>query len=67
MRTHCPVAIYRFLGTLAFLGMALGSWAQQPLFSLLSAQETGISFNNAVSESEALNILSYEYFYNGGG
>jgi len=34
---------------------------------LLSAQETGISFSNTVSESEALNILSYEYFYNGGG
>jgi hypothetical protein len=41
--------------------------AQQPLFSLLSSQETGISFNNAVSENEALNVLSYEYFYNGGG
>ncbi|TPG72486.1 VCBS repeat-containing protein [Hymenobacter nivis] len=53
------------------LGGALGSRAQQreqqPLFTLLSAQETGIAFNNAVSENEALNILSYEYFYNGGG
>ena len=61
------MVIYRSLGTLAFLGMALGALAQQPLFSLLSAQETGIAFSNAISESEALNILSYEYFYNGGG
>ncbi|MFD1874207.1 VCBS repeat-containing protein [Hymenobacter bucti] len=67
MRTRCFVVSCRFLLTLAFLGLALGSRAQQPLFSLLSAQETGISFNNAVSETEALNILSYEYFYNGGG
>jgi hypothetical protein len=67
MRTRCSKAGHQFLLTLAFLGIALGSRAQQPLFSLLSAQETGISFNNAVSESEALNILSYEYFYNGGG
>jgi hypothetical protein len=67
MRTRCFGAGHQFLLTLAFLSIALGSKAQQPLFSLLSAQETGISFNNAVSESEALNILSYEYFYNGGG
>ncbi len=67
MRTCCAVVNYKFLLTLAFLGLALGGKAQQPLFSLLSAQETGINFNNVVSETEALNILSYEYFYNGGG
>jgi hypothetical protein len=67
MRTRRAVVGYQFLLTFLFLGFALGSKAQQPLFSLLSAQETGISFNNAVSETEALNILSYEYFYNGGG
>ncbi|MBW3128591.1 VCBS repeat-containing protein [Hymenobacter profundi] len=41
--------------------------AQQSLFSLLSPKETGITFQNDVSETEALNVLSYEYFYNGGG
>ncbi|MBO0358588.1 VCBS repeat-containing protein [Hymenobacter sp. BT186] len=49
------------------MGASVGSKAQQPLFNLLSAKETGIAFNNEVSENEALNILSYEYFYNGGG
>jgi hypothetical protein len=67
MLTRYFTNFYSFSLTLAFLGLALGSKAQQPLFSLLSAQETGINFNNAVSETEALNILSYEYFYNGGG
>ncbi|MBJ6142272.1 VCBS repeat-containing protein [Hymenobacter sp. BT559] len=67
MLTRYFTNFYFFSLTLAFLGLALGSKAQQPLFSLLSAQETGINFNNAVSENEALNILSYEYFYNGGG
>jgi len=67
MLTRCPINFYSFSLTLAFLGLALGSKAQQTLFSLLSAQETGINFSNAVSENEALNILSYEYFYNGGG
>jgi hypothetical protein len=67
MRTRCAAVGYFSLLTFFFLGLAPASQAQQTLFSLLSAQETGISFNNAVSETEALNILSYEYFYNGGG
>jgi hypothetical protein len=41
--------------------------AQQPLFQLLPAVQTQINFNNAINESESLNVLSYEYFYNGGG
>ena len=42
-------------------------WAQSPLFQLLPAKETGIHFSNDISETEELNVLSYEYFYNGGG
>ena len=30
-------------------------------------KETGINFANVVKESPTLNIISYEYFYNGGG
>ncbi|MGN6394474.1 MAG: VCBS repeat-containing protein [Mucilaginibacter sp.] len=41
--------------------------AQQPLFKLLNARETNIKFSNDINETEALNVLSYEYFYNGGG
>ncbi|HEU4551683.1 MAG TPA: VCBS repeat-containing protein [Chitinophaga sp.] len=41
--------------------------AQQPLFELLSAKATGIRFSNGISETENLNVLAYEYFYNGGG
>jgi hypothetical protein len=41
--------------------------AQQPLFKLLPGKETGINFSNDIVESESLNVLSYEYFYNGGG
>lgn len=37
------------------------------LFTLLSPTQTGIDFNNAIKEDEALNVLAYEYFYNGGG
>src|SRR6478609_9871261 len=41
--------------------------AQQPLFKLLAAKETNIKFSNDISETESLNVLSYEYFYNGAG
>jgi len=41
--------------------------AQSPLFQLLPAKETGIHFSNDIAETEELNVLSYEYFYNGGG
>ncbi len=39
----------------------------KPLFETLSATSTGISFENKLTETEANNILAYEYFYNGGG
>ncbi|MCF0069156.1 VCBS repeat-containing protein [Dyadobacter sp. CY261] len=39
----------------------------QKLFKLLSPDETGIHFKNQLKEDDQLNILTYEYFYNGGG
>lgn len=41
--------------------------SQETLFQLLSSKETGITFRNDISENENLNVLAYEYFYNGGG
>jgi hypothetical protein len=37
------------------------------LFSKLSERQTGIHFVNENHETERSNILTYEYFYNGGG
>ena len=39
----------------------------QSLFSSLPPKQTGISFQNKLVESSADNIITYEYFYNGGG
>lgn len=39
----------------------------EPLFKLLSPDQTGIDFRNDVMEDEYLNILSNEYIYNGAG
>ncbi|MBU2974699.1 VCBS repeat-containing protein [Zobellia sp. B3R18] len=38
-----------------------------PLFTLLSAEETNIHFQNELKESLNANVLVYEYLYNGGG
>jgi enediyne biosynthesis protein E4 len=37
------------------------------LFTELSSKTTGISFRNLVRESEEFNVLTYGYFYQGGG
>ena len=37
------------------------------LFTLLTPEETGVSFQNILNEGLNTNILMYEYFYNGGG
>jgi len=39
----------------------------QPLFQSLSPQKTGVTFKNTLTESPTSNVLTYEYFYNGGG
>ena len=38
-----------------------------PLFTLLSPGETGIYFENKLTEGLNANVLMYEYLYNGGG
>lgn len=37
------------------------------LFTQLSSRSTGIKFKNLVKESEEFNVLTYGYFYQGGG
>ena len=46
------------------------AFAQKPtptLFKSVSPAESGINFGNVLKESPGLNIITYEYFYNGGG
>ncbi|PZR39607.1 MAG: RNA-binding protein [Azospira oryzae] len=43
------------------------SRTQPALMELLSPQQTNIDFINALDESEDLNLLTFEYFYNGAG
>ncbi|MCL6273907.1 FG-GAP-like repeat-containing protein [Muricauda sp. 2012CJ35-5] len=51
-----------------FGSLLVASCAKQgDLFKNPSPSETGIQFENLLSESENLSILDYLYFYNGGG
>ncbi|HSF55352.1 MAG TPA: VCBS repeat-containing protein, partial [Algoriphagus sp.] len=40
---------------------------ESPLFTLLSEEQTRISFQNQLTSTPTNNILEYLYFYNGGG
>jgi len=40
---------------------------EKPLFESPSPSETGVNFQNLLTESDDFNILDYLYFYNGGG
>ncbi|WP_461108096.1 VCBS repeat-containing protein [Spirosoma koreense] len=55
-----------WLVPIAFLFL-ITSCREKTLFERLSASETGITFNNTITNSDTLNILNYQYFYNGGG
>lgn len=37
------------------------------LFTQLTAEQTGVDFQNIINEGLNTNVLMYEYFYNGGG
>lgn len=51
---------------LLLIANSSGSFSQ-PLFSKLSPEKSGIKFNNKLVENAQINIITYEYFYNGGG
>ena len=40
---------------------------KKKLFTQLEESQTNILFNNLITESDSMNILDYEYLYNGGG
>ena len=43
------------------------NFEENRLFQLISAEHSGINFTNSIIPNDTLNILNYEYLYNGGG
>jgi len=50
------------------IGFSLSSCKKEStLFTQLSAEDTGITFSNRITENDTMNVLEFEYVYNGGG
>ncbi len=60
------VKLYLF-SSIALVLMAADCPDKIPLFENLPARKTGVKFRNNLTEDSQNNILTYEYFYNGGG
>lgn len=43
------------------------SQKEPEMFTLLPSAETGVTFQNTLTESDTFNVLSFEYIYNGAG
>ncbi|WP_188463429.1 FG-GAP-like repeat-containing protein [Marivirga lumbricoides] len=62
-RFYTPYYIFLIL----FLGCNTSQENAPQLFKLLSPSVTGVDFNNSLEEDDSLNILDFDYMYNGGG
>jgi len=49
------------------LFLIAASCTKPTMFKLLDPEKTGVHFINRVTETDSLNIMSYEYIYNGAG
>lgn len=59
-------ALFNFLIIVSLL-LLVSCQKSDTLFKLKSPEETGIDFNNLITESDSFNILTDEYIFNGGG
>lgn len=58
----------RILAILTICSLYVGCEREQSeVFHLLDAEDTGITFNNAIHNADSLLLMSFEYVYNGGG
>jgi hypothetical protein len=61
--------LYHLLIAIFFCNLLLVNkiQAQQKLFTLLPPDSTNVPFVNEIIDNKNLNVISYEYFYNGSG
>ncbi|WP_144035971.1 VCBS repeat-containing protein [Spirosoma fluviale] len=60
--------MHHLLRLAAFSALTLvGCTHSSSRFERLTASRTGIDFANTITESDSLNVLEFEYLYNGGG
>ncbi len=52
---------------LTIIAVSLISCSPKTRFKLLDPDRTGITFSNRISDSDSLNVMNFEYIYNGAG
>ena len=63
-----PISFKDYFPGVCLVWVIACSEPSKPLrFEAVSPEQTGITFSNTLEESEAFNILTYLYYYNGGG
>lgn len=67
LRLVWPLGILLFLMACTEENAATSTAKKEPLFTLLSPEESGIDFINYVENQKDFNIFKYRNFYNGGG
>lgn len=70
MNQSFSTSMWLFLSAIPLVGLFFLSGTEKNktgAFELLSPKRTGITFSNTLKEDQKNNILTYEYFYNGGG
>jgi len=56
-----------FFLIIVIISVTACSPGKKKIFQQLDGSQTGIQFNNLITESDSINILDVEYIYNGGG
>ncbi len=57
----------RYILLLLLLTITLFSCSEKPRFELMVSDHTGIEFINRITPSDSMNVMSFEYLYNGAG
>ena len=58
--------VIRYIQFLLLIAAVVGC-GQRERMELISSGHSNITFNNRITESDTLNVLTFEYIYNGGG
>lgn len=65
MNTYKPILI---VISLALLHLScVKKEKKESLFSKVNTEDSGVDFNNTIKGNDSINVLEYEYLYNGGG
>lgn len=59
--------MYRFTLAAVILFFIACTKKEKALFEAISSDKSGITFSNTIQEDQQLNMLNYQYLYNGGG